>query len=187
MAARVPAGVVCGNKVPTLRFSEDCREREDLFLAVANSFVVDWMIRRRITTTINFFILESLHLPSIDLDSLEGQELIKLSRAVTKSEGTTASSWRIARLRARMDALVAKAYGLGLDDLALIFEDFPLLDRGQPAIDDQPTSFVTRDLVMAEFCDLSGLDSGDWRQRILRSRRVGAVAYIPAEYAQLEV
>lgn len=183
MAARVPAGVVCGNKVPTVRFADDRPEREDLFIAVANSFVVDWMIRRRITTTINFFMLETLQLPLISPESPVGQELITLCRAVTKSEGESPSDWRIARLRARMDALVAREFNLTGDDLALIFEDFPLLDRGQPPIDGESASFVTRDLVMEVFCDLSRDDGGVWRRRVNRSRKVGAVAYVPAEYA----
>ncbi|MFR7732166.1 MAG: hypothetical protein ACLU7D_01660 [Collinsella sp.] len=35
-----------------------------LWLGIVNSFAFDWIVRRYITTTINFFILENLPFPS---------------------------------------------------------------------------------------------------------------------------
>src|SRR5699024_9540774 len=70
LVARIPAGAVCGNKVPTVLFRDNSIDREDLFLALGNSLVVDWMLRRIVTTTVNFFLLDSLQLPPIDLGSV---------------------------------------------------------------------------------------------------------------------
>ena len=64
MAALIPAGVVCGNKVPTILFPEDpSEERLLVWTAIANSFVFDWMLRRVLTTTVNYFLLQSVPLP----------------------------------------------------------------------------------------------------------------------------
>ena len=183
LVARIPTGVVCGNKVPTLRFHNDSRDREDLFIAIANSFVVDWVVRRRISTTINFFILESLPLPAIDLNSKEAKELIKLCRTVSESEGAKRSNWQIAKYRAQMDALIAAIYNLSESELFLLLSDFPLLDRGQPPIDDEDKSYITRDLVLHSFCVIGDGNHEFWQNRVKKARKLGATAYVPAEYA----
>ena len=56
MAALIPPGVICGNKVPTILFPEDTsEERLQVWTAIANSFAFDWMLRRVLTTTVNYF------------------------------------------------------------------------------------------------------------------------------------
>ncbi|MGH4023628.1 MAG: N-6 DNA methylase, partial [Pseudonocardiaceae bacterium] len=59
-AALISPGRVCGNKVPTIAFTGceagEPTHREMLFLAAANSIVVDWFVRRVVTTSLNFFI-----------------------------------------------------------------------------------------------------------------------------------
>lgn len=64
LAALIPAGVVCGNKVPTVCFPDDPTEdRLFLWLAIVNSIPFDWLLRRVLTTTINDFVLLSIALP----------------------------------------------------------------------------------------------------------------------------
>ena len=106
LVARVPDGVVCGNKVPTLAFEEGAEDREDLFLALTNSLVTDWMLRRIVTTTVNFFLLDTLPLPNVEEDSCVGRELISLARRLTQAEGDpTADAWQVGLWRARADAV----------------------------------------------------------------------------------
>ena len=67
LAARIPADVVCGNKVPTIRLATTVaphNEMTDVWLAVANSLTFDWLARRVVTTSLNFFLLRSLPFPA---------------------------------------------------------------------------------------------------------------------------
>lgn len=184
LAARIPSGVVCGNKVPTLTFSEGGRDREDLFLALVNSLSVDWMLRRIVTTTVNFFILDSLPLPNIVENSPVGHELIALARMVSNAEGATGvTRAQVGELRAKMDALIAVAWGLSLEDMRLVLRDFPLLDRGQPPIDGETMSTITRDAVLAQMARLYGVDESVDIERAAAGFEAGAAPYVPAEYA----
>lgn len=182
LAARVPAGVVCGNKVPTLAFKSGDADREDLFLALANSLVVDWMLRRIVTTTVNFFLLDTLPLPRIDEDSDTGRELVSLARRLTAAEGDPASiQWEVGQWRARSDALVAASWGLTCADLETVLADFPLLDRGQPALPGEPRSSVTADCVLAELANILDVSHSSAERRE-NARERGAIPYVPAEY-----
>lgn len=182
LVARVPAGVVCGNKVPTLALSGGGEDREDLFLALANSLVVDWMLRRIVTTTVNFFLLDTLPLPRIHESTDVGRELVALTRRLTAAEGDPfVDAWEVGQWRARSDALVAAAWGLGCDDLRTVLMDFPLLDRGQPSLDGESRSSVTADSVLAELANiLEVAHPSTWRRENARER--GAIPYVPAEF-----
>lgn len=182
IAARIPHGVVCGNKVPTLTFQGGGVDREDLFLALANSLIVDWMLRRIVTTTVNFFLLDTLPLPLIDEDSDVGHELIGIARNLTASEGDPSTDPRmIGRWRARSDALVAASWGLTIADMETVLRDFPLLDRGQPALDGELKSSVTSDCVLSELAAIHGIEHTS-TIRCQNAREAGAIPYVPAEY-----
>ncbi|MFJ6358682.1 hypothetical protein [Pseudarthrobacter oxydans] len=183
LLARIPAGVACGNKVPTLAFREGGADREDLFLALTNSFVVDWMMRRLVTTTVNFFLLDSLPLPKVDETSVVGRELVTLARSISEAEGDPKVNLsEVGQLRARVDALVASAWGLGLEDMELVLRDFPLLDRRQPSLADEVQSTVTKDAVLSELAKVYGAQHPS-TNRLKYGQDKGAIPYIPAEYA----
>lgn len=182
LVARVPDGVVCGNKVPTLAFHDGGAEREDLFLALANSLVVDWMLRRIVTTTVNFFLLDTLALPRISEDSEVGREIVALARRITAAEGDRSSDLlTVGQWRARSDALIAASWGLSTADMEIVLRDFPLLDRGQPALDGESSSTVTADSVLAELSVLLG-EQHPSTERCQNERQAGAIPYVPAEF-----
>lgn len=182
MTARIPAGVVCGNKVPTLLFPNGSRELEDLFLALTNSFLADWMLRRTLTTTLNFFVFDNLSLPNITPDSTVGKELIELARTVTSAEGDPKTDEiAVGNSRARIDALIAYQWGITLTEMELVLCDFPLLDRGQPPLPGEERSTVTRDCVLHHFAKISGTAHPS-SARFLESIKEGAVPYTPADY-----
>lgn len=184
LVARIPEGVVCGNKVPTLTFPDGGSEREDLFVALANSFVVDWALRRLVTTTVNFFLLDSVPLPAVTEDSAVGRELVELSRLIASAEGRArVDRWQVARWRARVDALTAAAWGITLEEMRLVLEDFPLVDRGQPPLPGEARSTVTVDLVLGTLADLLGESAPAEAQRVQNAKAAGAIPYVPAEYA----
>lgn len=185
LAAIIPGGVVCGNKVPTVTFpNAPDEDRLWLWVALVNSLVFDWMIRRVITTTINYFHLLSLPLPPIEPDSLPGRKLIEIARRLRDLDVAGASvavERQMGELRAKADQLVLNALGLDADDLDLILEDFPLVDRAQPALPGEQISTITRDLILSQFRDPE--ISSRARRRVESAAALGAVAYMPSQTA----
>lgn len=153
----LPADVFLGNKVPALHIYEDAvahdadekRERlikgsEQLFLCACwNSFVVDYLIRMKVTTTLNFFYMYELPIPRLtDADPAFHPIVKRAARLIctTPEFDTLASEVGLnraqdaatepaerARLRAELDALVAHLYGLTEPEFIHILKAFPLV------------------------------------------------------------
>lgn len=187
MASLIPAGVVCGNKVPTILFPEDpSEERLLVWVSIANSFAFDWMLRRVLTTTVNYFLLQSVPMPKLAKDGLPWKRLVSASRELRTldSAGATRETYeRSAQLRGEIDAEVAVAYGLDLKDMELMFQDFPLLDRGQVGVPGEDKSTITRDSALAAMAKRTGSQSTVWSHRAVEARALGAIAYVPSELA----
>lgn len=187
MATVIPAGVVCGNKVPTILFPADSSEdRLLVWAAIANSFTFDWMLRRVLTTTVNYFLLQSVPLPRLTKDGLPWKKLVSAARelqSLDRAGATRRTHARMAQLRAEIDAEVAVAYGLDLNDVELILEDFPILDRGQAALPGEIKSTITRDSVLATMAKRTGSQTAVWSHRLAEARAFGAIAYVPSEIA----
>lgn len=183
LAGMIPRGAVCGNKVPTLLFDSKPGSMPWSWLAIANSFVFDWMARRIVTTTVNYFLLMSLPMPSIDPSGREARDLARRAKVLQGLDRTpTVDLARVAQLRAELDARVARLYGLTREDLALLLADFPLLDRNQPPLPGESRSTITRDAVLSAFERLVGAAQSTAASRYRLARDVGAFAYIPAQY-----
>lgn len=191
LAAFVPPGVVCGNKVPTLTLAREAPgdlDRLYLWLAIANSFTFDWLLRRVITTTVNYFLLLSIPLPDLQPTSLPARRLIASAmrlQGIDQGQGV-ADPWNVAELRASLDVGVLRTYGGGLEDLEEMLKDFPLLDRAQPPIRGEARSTITRDFLMWRAAAQSRARPGVWRERVEDARAGGAVPYVPSEFADEE-
>ncbi|MGL6093642.1 MAG: Eco57I restriction-modification methylase domain-containing protein [Pseudomonas paracarnis] len=187
MASLIPAGVICGNKVPTILFPEDpSEERLLVWVSIANSFAFDWMLRRVLTTTVNYFLLQSVPMPKLAKDGLPWKRLVSAARELRKLDTAGASREtyeRVAYLRGEIDAEVAVAYALCLEDMELVLQDFPLLDRGQVRLPGEAKSTVTIDSVLAAMAKRTGSPSAVWSQRVIEARALGAMAYVPSELA----
>jgi hypothetical protein len=190
MAARIPAGSVCGNKVPTLLFEgDDADRRSALWLAVANSIAFDWLLRRVVTTTVNFFVLASVPVPRLDQTAGDGAVLAALVHQLEQLDRQSDPDLRMrARIRAEIGARALRAYGVEHDDeVRLILGDFPLLDRGQPSLAGEAGSTVTADLIRWEFAKLTHTGPVDvLGRRLQAARAAGARAFVPSEYAAIE-
>lgn len=183
-AALIPAGVVCGNKVPTIIFPNDRSEnRLLLWIGIVNTIPFDWLIRRVLTTTVNYFLLLSLPFPKIEPESLAGRRLADAVRKMSELDfsGTGFDYWLMAKLRANADLSVLVAYGLGYEDLELMLRDFPLLDRGQPAIDGEDKSTITRDYLLLHAAKRFQRTTKDLEMRVAAAQQVGAQPYVPSE------
>ncbi|GAB2652628.1 hypothetical protein GCM10027169_17110 [Gordonia jinhuaensis] len=187
LASVVPPDVVCGNKVPTLTMRFTGLSPDDsayLWVAVANSLPVDWLVRRIVTTSMNYFLLASVPLPRMDAEDPQTRSLIDNARILTDAEQqATLTGQQIAERRAAIDCIVAEFFGLSVDDLELVMDDFPLLDRGQPPLPGESRSTVTRDLLLARASRRSHGGEGSWHARAEAAQELGAVAYVPADYA----
>jgi hypothetical protein len=186
MAVVIPPGVVCGNKVPSVLFPDDPSEdRLFVWTAVVNSMAFDWMLRRIVTTTVNYFLLVSLPMPRLARDGLPWRRVCAAARELRDLDRAGHSKkivQRAARLRAEIDAEVAVAYGLTIDDLQVIVRDFPLLDRGQPTLPYEERSTVTADSMLWAAAKRMKRNVTQWQARVEAAVSMNANAYVPAEF-----
>ena len=187
MASLIPMGVVCGNKVPTILFPDDpSEERLLVWVSIANSFAFDWMLRRVLTTTVNYFLLQSVPMPNLAKEGLPWKKLVSAARELwtLDSAGAARKTYeRMAELRAEIDAEVAVAYKLDLNDMELVLQDFPILDRGQMVMSGEIKSTITRDSVLSAMGKRTGSRNTVWSSRALEASVLGAIAYVPSEIA----
>jgi hypothetical protein len=186
LAALIPPGVVCGNKVPTITFTGNWKEdfRSQVFLGVVNSFVFDWLLRRVLTTTVNYFVLLSVPFPNLDLEGSTASRIAELTRAIEKGYVGDTGDPPVWSLRAELDARVMRAYGIDPHEADLIFEDFALLDGGQQPLLGERRSTVTRDVVLHEFGLLSGVSNLDALKRADAALSLGAEPFVPSQSAK---
>lgn len=112
-------------------------------LAVLNSFVFDYMIRQRVTTSISMYMFYQLPMPRLDagdarfipilnratllmFTTSEFEDLAQDIGLESHQQGATDPNQR-ARLRAELDGLVAHLYGLSESEFAHILATFPLV------------------------------------------------------------
>ena len=181
LAAMIPAGAVCGNKVPTLQV--DDHRLHLLWVAIANSFVIDWYIRRSVSTTINYHYLWATPFPWVAPTSSVGRSLLTLSKSLTAPRSCARNDlWRRAQMRADIDCHIAMLFKLFASELNEILDDFPLLDRGQPSPIGH-ASTITRDLLMARYARMLGRTDIGAETRVMQARSAGAIPYMPGQLA----
>lgn len=186
MTAVIPSGVVCGNKVPTIIFpGVDGEKRLYFFVGVTNSFVFDWVLRRILSTTVNYFLLFSLPMPRVDISGERAKRIISLTKRLSCMGGEYYTEDVMGRLRAELDVEVAKAYGLDFDDLELVMKDFPLLDRQQPTIKGETRSTYSRDLLLSIAEESFQRTERYYAKRADMGAKENAKAYIPTEMTEL--
>jgi hypothetical protein len=200
LASVIPAMAICGNKVPVCTFEPDDERLPLLWAAIANSFVVDWIIRRWVSTTINYFYWWNVPFPRLHADSPAAQRLIgaaaKLLSGLPGSESDSLlhrsappSLREREALRADIDATVAELFEVTPEEFELMLSDFPLLDRYQPKVEGG-SQFITKDLAMLNLLHLRRAgrsETGFLERRVRLSQEVGAVGYVPSEHARLSL
>lgn len=136
-ACLVPPGVFLTNKAPYLAFAIGKDRERAACLAIMNSLAFDWQARRFVEINLNFFILEGLIVPDMtDEDFHVVAECAAKLSCVDERFSDFASSFDIssdplqdddrARLRIEIDARVARAWDLTIDDLDVLLRDFTL-------------------------------------------------------------
>jgi uncharacterized protein (DUF433 family) len=142
-----------------------------VWLAFANSFVGDFLIRQKISTHLNLFYVESWPLLRPRTNLALFQELKNRSaRLVSSTEDIQIAEPVLNQrergvMRAEIDAIVAALYQLSPAEFAKILTTFPLLDRDQPPLPgdlfvrwnkegrpkEEPRSYVTRDTALLAY------------------------------------
>lgn len=188
-ASLISSSAVCGNKVPVVSIGDNTVAEHYAWLSLSNSFVVDWMMRRWVSTTVNFFYWLNVPFPALawvldnERQSLEAVEELCSGR-VAPDVGANEWLGRRAMLRAYVDARVMLAYGITGPERETILEDFPLVrarDR------DLPDSIGTLDLVSRAHCAaLSGsLNFSDLPASLDCTYVEAANAYVSGEVAKM--
>jgi len=137
LACLVPSGVFLTNKAPYLAFASGDDKERAVCLGIMNSLPFDWQARRFVEINLNFFILEGLVVPDLideDHDAI-GECAARLS-CVDERFSEFAESVRIDpgplsaderdRLRIEIDARVARAWALTVEELDVLLSDFTL-------------------------------------------------------------
>ncbi|MCD6119895.1 putative DNA binding domain-containing protein [bacterium] len=134
----IPVNTKSRNQSPTA--AELCA-----FVTVFNSYVFDWMIRKKITSHLNMFYVYQMPVPRLTEDDQEFAPIVERAARLicttpefddfakevglkSHKDGATDPVER-ARLRAELDGLVAHLYGLTEDEFAYILTTFPLVDQ----------------------------------------------------------
>lgn len=135
LACLIPPQVLLVNSAPYLVFVDGDEWDQAACLGVMNSLPFDWQVRRYVEASLNFFMLESMIVPSLTNEqyaviaesaarlSVVDERFDEFAQAVGVEVGPLEDDER-QRLRIEIDARVAQAWNLTSDDLRLMFTDF---------------------------------------------------------------
>lgn len=131
LAALIPEFAVCGNKVPVVQIQNGTNRDSLLWLALANSLVVDWIMRRFVSTTINHFYWQNIPLPprgktlDAELFLVKAAEIL----CISNYDDIEPTKWLGSRalLRAAIDVTIMDLYGIDYSDILVMLGDFPQL------------------------------------------------------------
>ena len=135
IACLVPPRTPLTHTAPYLVFPNGGPLEEAYVLGLLNSLPFDWQARRYVESHMTYFILDLLCFPPDDAVDHEGiaERAARLScvderyAAFASEAGVEWGPLRAGerdRLRAEIDALVARAYGLSAEELEFLFGDF---------------------------------------------------------------
>jgi hypothetical protein len=150
VAALIPPDTVCGDKVPTILFPDSDVATTLLWLGVANSLTMDFIVRKKVALKMSYTIMDSLPFPRDPRATPAAEAIIARTYALSvcgpEMEGfrnTAPGTSGIprdfepvedpnerARLMAEIEVLVAReVYGLSRDDLLFLLDPGNILGR----------------------------------------------------------
>lgn len=191
----LPPRTAAKHKAPTVWGGSVDQKRVLVLASLMSSFVFDYLVRFKGATSLTYGILNAVSAPAFD--ALESS-VLAAAEVVARSEEfddlwleirgddqrPDLDPWALAEHRAELDAQVAIAYGLSLQQYAAVLSNFPLLDRVQPMISPEPKCFVTRDVALLAYCRLTDEEPPDM-PKLLRTIGVDLPAP-PPEYHRLD-
>jgi hypothetical protein len=118
IAAVLPAGCVSTHTVFCLRTPLPSRHQHFL-CGLFNSFVVNYLVRLRVTTHVTTATVEQLPIPTTEASPAAARDIAVLARLLAHRPNAAAF--------ARLNARVAELYQLSAAEFELILETFPLI------------------------------------------------------------
>ncbi|MBI3273379.1 MAG: N-6 DNA methylase [Planctomycetes bacterium] len=175
VAALISQEALCGHSVPTITFGAAEDWAYCLWLAVANSYAMDFLVRQKVSLHMTYIVLDSLPFPRLPASDPRVARIVRLALQLSCTGPEMAPFWNAmaqagwvehvpvagpspgiveeaARLEARaeLDAIVARdLFGLSRAQLAYILGTFPIVERRDR---ERYGSFRSRDLIL-EFFD----------------------------------
>lgn len=154
VAAMLPRNCIAGAKVPTVMMLSDQPRRDLLlWLAAANSFAMDFLVRMKVSLTMALTILDSLPFPRLPAGDVAAQAVVHgallltctgpemnalwdemaqsgvvPARKATEIPGVLDATERL-HARAEVEARLALLYGLQRDELAHVLDTFPIVKK----------------------------------------------------------
>ena len=120
IAAILPAELVSTHTVFCLR-TATTRRAQYFLCGLFNSFVVNYLVRLRVTTHVTTATVERLPIPTAESAPAAFQEIAALARLLTRRDDPDA--------HARLNARVAELYQLTDEEFAHVVATFPLVPR----------------------------------------------------------
>lgn len=172
VACLIPPGSICGHTVPTFTFEGNASWRYFAFLAVANSFAIDFVARQRLTSIhMTYTVLDGLPVARLDEGHALVRGLVERAARLTCTSPDMSDAWNAladsgwvvptsdqtrqalvderdrARIRAEVDVLVARdLYGLSLSQMSVMLDTFEVLARRETK---RNGVFSTKELIMS--------------------------------------
>lgn len=142
IATVVPPGYVCGHSMAVIMLSD--LKKMSYLTGIMNSFVLDYILRQKMSANINFNFFLELPVPTPEQAGAYYDQIAKkvvqlvtitdefeqLKKEVGISHGIVEENDRLLA-RAQLDVAVAKLYDISKEELAYILEKFPLVDPKQ--------------------------------------------------------
>lgn len=136
----VPPGYVCGNSIAIVKTDGSLKVLPFL-CGVLNSFVLDYLVRQKVSANVNIFYFLELPVPRLNsgnlFDSIAKKvvQLVAITSEFSKLKeefgviSTVTDEKDRQLVRAKIDALVAKLYELNKEELRHILAQFPVIDE----------------------------------------------------------
>ena len=122
IAAMLPAGCVSTHTVFCLRTPAPLRDQH-LLCGLFNSFVVNYLVRMRVSTHVTTALVERLPVPTREHAPRAAREVAALARALARRPDPAAA--------ACLQARVAALYQLTIDEFEHVLSTFPLIPQAQ--------------------------------------------------------
>lgn len=135
----IPPGYVCSNSIAIVKVND--LKAMCFLCGILNSFVLDYLVRQKVSANVNMFYFLELPVPRMK----DGQIFDSIVKKVIQLVATTNEFAELRReiglispitdeqdrqlTRAKIDALVAKLYGIDEGELKHILLQFPIVDN----------------------------------------------------------
>lgn len=154
VAALIPAGAISSDTVPTIVYPHGDEWAYTVWLACANSYVVDFIMRKKVSLHVKYSMLDTVPFPRPARDDPISRQLVPLVARLTCTSPDMVGYWRVLarddfvesvddgdvpgelnedrrmELRAQIDAIVAAdVYGIDRVELDFIMSTFPTAAR----------------------------------------------------------